>query len=134
MSELLKASDMNNTIDRAADKAKKLTNEAQSALQSGVEQARDGAKNIVEATQNKVDSGADAIESAAMTFMDTVQKWFEQGKKSCSDMADTAKDKGTRATAACENYIKDEPLKAVGIAALAGAVIGGVYMMSRRRR
>ena len=60
--------------------------------------------------------------------------WWQRNARSALDLADTAKHEAAVAGDRTRNYVRDEPLRSVLMAAAAGAVLTGLMMFFGRRR
>lgn len=104
---------------------------------NGVENAVDTARDVAQDALSNVSAKIDSIHDQAKPAVDRL---VARGK----DLADSAisgtRDAGVRAKNAvsgyatsCENYITQQPMKSVAIAAAAGATIATLLLLSRNR-
>ena len=102
------ADKVGDSVDNAVDKTRRATNDALDTVSDVVDEARDKAEPTVRrlATQ---------AETLARRSMDAVRDGSQQLREQATEMTDRT----TR-------YVKDEPLKAVLIAAAAGAALMAV--------
>ncbi len=99
---------------------------------AGKEGARTAEKGLNEAASSAAskidkfrDEAAPALESASTKAREVVQK----GKDTLTEATDQLRDRAVEASDAAAAYAKDEPMKALLIAAAAGALLMGLLSM-----
>ena len=65
---------------------------------------------------------------------DQAQKLMQQGREVFNDTSQRVREKATQASDVAVGYTKDEPIKALLIAATAGAVVMGLVTLMARSR
>ena len=116
-------STMNPTL---TDSNKHLDAAAKAVVQAGSElqaAASDGANRMT-----------DAAVKEATRISDLARDWMQRYARSAMDAAGTVRDQALVANERTQRYVRDEPVKAVLIAAAAGAVVTGLLMMATRDR
>lgn len=120
----------------AADAATRAVDESTSAAHSALGASRRAANRVIAARSDAVADDAHAAASQ------TLQRALERTQQLCRHTLDAARDgsqhlrrKVERATDASAEYIRDEPIKSVLMAAAAGAALvalGSLFARSRR--
>ena len=104
------------SADRALQSTRRLANEALDGLASGVQGLRDSVDPVIRASHQ-------------------VSDLAHQGMEALRDGSRHLQDRARRVPGDTVDYIRDEPVKAVLIAAAAGAVLAGLLsLMSRPKR
>ena len=120
-------------VEKAQDTAAMYGKQVANGVENAVDSARDVAQDALSNVSHKIDSIHDQAKPA-------VDRMVARGK----DLADSAiagtREAGERAKKAvsgyassCENYITEQPMKSVAIAAAAGATIAALLLLSRNR-
>ena len=110
--------------DRTADRAEQSLRTTRRAAQDSLDSMQQGVARTRENVTQAVNSAADRVESAT-----------RQGIERAREMSETMRDQMTRASDQTAEYIREEPMKAVLIAAAAGALVALlVNAMSRNDR
>lgn len=111
------ADQADSSADRALLSTRRLANEAMDGLASGVQHLRDGVDPVMARASQKASDLA------------------HQGMDALRDGTRHVQDRARRLSGDTVGYIRDEPVKAVLIAAAAGAVLAGLLsLMTRPRR
>ena len=101
---------------------------------SGIQSTQDGANKAMNMASDKVDQ----LKSDAAPMLDKVsdqaQKLMQQGREVFNDTSKILRDRATQASDLAVDYTKDEPVKAMLIAAAAGALLMGLVAMMARSR
>ena len=111
-----------NTI--LTDSNKHLDAAAKAVVQAGSElqaAASDGANRMT-----------DAAVKEATRISDLARDWMQRYARTAMDAAGTVRDQALVANERTQRYVRDEPVKAVLIAAATGAVVTGLLMMATR--
>ena len=105
------------SADRALQSTRRLANEALDGLASGVKDLRDGVDPVITRASHQVSDLA------------------HQGMDALRDGTRHLQDRARRVPGDTVDYIRDEPVKAVLIAAAAGAALAGLLsLMTRPKR
>lgn len=93
------------------------------------------ASQAIRATQRATDDTFDRlderVESARGRVSPWIDLWSRRAESAARRSADAMRDSATRANEATSGYIRDEPLKAVLIAAVAGAALLALMQLLR---
>jgi ElaB/YqjD/DUF883 family membrane-anchored ribosome-binding protein len=118
-----------NTMSRA----KPFTEEATSMA----DHAADSANAAIRSTQNVANSAfdrmSDSVEGARQRAVPFIDRWSTQAETAARRSVDAVRDRAMQASNRTTGYIRDEPLKAVLIAAAAGAALLALTNLIRSR-
>jgi ElaB/YqjD/DUF883 family membrane-anchored ribosome-binding protein len=116
---------MNRIIaDGAAPSNGHVDTTAEAVLQAGSDlqaAAADGARQV-----------SDAAVKEATRLGDLVRDWLQRQSQTAQGAATAVRERAAAASEGTQRYVRDEPVKAVLIAAAAGAVITGLVMLATR--
>ncbi|MCF7521626.1 DUF883 family protein [Neisseria sp. ZJ106] len=130
------------------DDIREVMNDVESLYQNGVEAGSDEAKAAKAKLQEKLDAAKEKLirfeEEAAErvkhhaeqardkyeTFKDEAGKRFDEGKRRFAEFEEEARQSVRDRAAQADDAIRDKPYYAMGIAALAGLVVGA--LLNRR--
>ena len=105
---------------------------------STIEQARDAVKKSANDVITKLHNGVDELSEAGPALLSRIAAQLEDLSRRTLDRTrragTQAREQALRAGDATVGYIKDEPVKAVLIAATAGAVAAGLFTWMTRSR
>lgn len=111
-----------------------LADTAATKVQSGIQSTQQAASKVVDKASDKVDQ----LKSDAAPLLDKVsdqaQRLMQQGREVLNDTTQRVREKATQASDLAVGYTKDEPFKAMLIAAAIGAVLMGLVSMMARSR
>lgn len=120
-----------------SDNVQDTANKFGTQLTNGLEGAIDGAHDAASNTLSKVSDKIDALQDQAKPAVD---RMVARGKDLANDAITSTREAGVRAqnalsgyASSCENYITEQPMKSVAIAAAVGATLAAVLLMSRGR-
>jgi hypothetical protein len=74
------------------------------------------------------------VDAPAPRFGDALRRWFSRGSADAKELAGAVRDEAAIANVEVQAYVRKEPVKAVLIAAAAGAVLTGLMTAGRKRR
>lgn len=127
-------SEVGNNIKSLGQQGQDLANKAGDTAQDGIRSTQQAANKVVDKASDTVDE----LKSDAAPMLDKVsdqaQKLMQQGREVFHDTSKMVKDKATQASDLAMGYTKDEPMKAMLIAAAIGAVVMGLISMMARSR
>jgi ElaB/YqjD/DUF883 family membrane-anchored ribosome-binding protein len=106
----------------AIEQTNGIQNKAEQALKSGAEHARSGIDQAEKKGQEAVNKLAD-IKSDIKEV--ATEKW-QDVKDAAKTAAQNVQDQSTEALDGVQEYVKKNPIKALGFAALAGAVVAAI--------
>ncbi|MDP9065569.1 MAG: hypothetical protein M3O06_06880 [Pseudomonadota bacterium] len=81
-------------------------------------------KNLIADVEDLIARIADLKDSDVARVRDRVVHAVEAAKESVAERADTLRRQAQRAVNTADDYVRDRPWQAVGVAALVGAVMG----------
>lgn len=94
------------------------------------EAAADELRNLIADVEELVARIADLKESDVVRVRTRVMNAVDAAKESLAERADTLKRRAQKAASSTDDYVRDNPWAAVGLAALVGAVVG--ILVARR--
>ena len=124
-----------------ANANKPLSQHGQDADSKPTDATKDGIRSAQDATDEGIDKAFSKavevrVQAAQMLGMvsDQAQKLVEQGRDALRDTSQLVRDKASQASDTAVGYTKDEPMKAILLAAAAGAVLMGLVTLLARSR
>ena len=97
----------------------------------------DALKKANEELREKLSQNAREVRAAAQRdaakFAEIAREWWERNAQSASDATQALKGETQAWTRRTESYVRDEPMKAVAIAAAVGALVAAFLTRSSRR-
>jgi ElaB/YqjD/DUF883 family membrane-anchored ribosome-binding protein len=125
---------METTFDGTAEQARAAARRVKSDLGSGVNDIKAAAsgeiKDLIADVEDLMVRIADLKDADVVRVRGKVQRAIETAKQTLSDGADTVRRQAQDVVDAADDYVRDRPWTAVGIAALVGAVVG--ILVARR--
>jgi ElaB/YqjD/DUF883 family membrane-anchored ribosome-binding protein len=106
-----------------ADKGQALADKAADKLQGGIRDAKQGVNSAASSASNKVESARSAVGPALDKATDRAQGLLSQGLDRVSDATRRAQDFAADTQDSIVSYTREKPVKALLIAAAAGAVL-----------
>jgi len=100
----------------------------------GTERARDGAHDVIDTMSGKVQSASDRVARKAHNLVDKVGVATSDAADAVVRSKQQLVSSPSRMLDYCRTGVRDHPAKAVGIAALAGMALYGVWRYRRSRR
>ena len=113
---------------------KELADAAATKLQSGVQSAQQTAVTAGDKASAKVDEVTSNVAPMLDKVSDQAQRLVQQGREVFEDTAQRVREKAAQASDLAVGYAKDEPVKAMLMAAAAGAALMGLIMLMARSR
>ncbi len=109
------------------------------------DQAADSATDAIKTTQRAANSTLDSLASTVQDLRnqavpllnratESANAYLQQGMDAVEEGSHKVRAQARRASACTVNYIKDEPVKAILIAAAAGAVLTALVQIASRSR
>ncbi len=121
------------SVEKAKDTAVAYGNKLANGVESAVDSANDVAQDALSSVSSKLDSLHDQAKPA-------VERVVARGQELAKNAIAGTREAGLRAkkavsgyTDACESYVSEQPMKAIAIAAAAGATIAALILLSRNR-
>lgn len=113
-----------NTADQARATGRRLKNDLSDGI-SDIKSAASGEiKNLIADVEDLMARIADLKDADVVRVRGKVQRAVEAAKESLAGGADTLRQQAQKAANTADDYVRDSPWQAVGIAALVGAVVG----------
>ena len=79
-----------------------------------------------------LDDLASSGSKRAIQARDMARDWWDRGSQTARDAADSARERAGEVSERTQRYVRDEPVKAVMIAAVLGALVAGLVALSKR--
>jgi len=118
---------MESTSD-SAEQARSSGRRLKSDLRDGVNDIQAVAageiKSLIADVEDLVARIADLNDADVVRVRNKVQRAVDSAKQSVTESADTLRRRAQSAASTADDYVRDSPWQAVGIAALVGAVVG----------
>jgi len=116
------------TFEGTADQARATGRRLKKDLSDGVDDikavASDEVKNLIADVEDLMARIADLKDVDVARVRSKVQRAVDAAKESLADSAATLRDRAQGVASTADDYVRDSPWQAVGIAALVGAVVG----------
>jgi ElaB/YqjD/DUF883 family membrane-anchored ribosome-binding protein len=125
---------METTFDPAADKAsssgRRLMNDASDSVNNIKTVASGEIKSLIADVEDLVARIADLKDADVVRVRNKVMRAMDAAKEGLAGGADTLKRQAQRVASGADDYVRESPWAAVGVAAVVGAVVG--ILVSRR--
>ena len=119
---------MENTVNATAEEARASGRRLKDDLGEGIDNVKSAAsaeiKNLIADVEDLMARIADLKDADVVRVRGKVMKAVDATKRSLADSADTLKRHAQTAASTADDYVRESPWQAVGIAALVGAVVG----------
>ena len=119
---------MENTFDGTAEQVRTSGRRLKEDLNAGVSDIKAAAsseiKSLIADVEELMARIADLKDADVVRVRGKVQRAVDATKQSLADGADAIRQHAQRAASTADDYVRDSPWQAVGIAALVGAVVG----------
>lgn len=119
---------METTFDGTADQVKATGRRVKNDLSEGAGDIRAAAsgeiKNLIADVEDLMARISDLKDADVVRVRGKVLRAVEAAKESISDTTENLRKHAQRAASSADDYVRDSPWQAVGIAALVGAVVG----------
>jgi ElaB/YqjD/DUF883 family membrane-anchored ribosome-binding protein len=116
------------TFDGTAEQVKATGRRVKSDLSDGISDIKTAAsgeiKSLIADVEDLMARIADLKDADVVRVRGKVQRAVDAAKESIADSADHLRKHAQRAAGTADDYVRDSPWQAVGIAALVGAVVG----------
>lgn len=126
--------DTSNTSKPLSQQDKDLADTAASRMQSGIQSTQRMADKVLDKAADKVDEVKSNVAPMLDKASDQAQKLMQQGREVLNDTSQMVREKATQASDLAVGYTKDEPVKAMLMAAAAGALLMGLVTIMARSR
>ncbi|HEX3948578.1 MAG TPA: DUF883 family protein [Steroidobacteraceae bacterium] len=119
---------MEANFDNTADAARATGRRLKSDLNEGANDIKNAAsgeiKDLISDVEDLMARIADLKDADVVRVRGKVQRAVDSAKQSLSDSADSIRRQAQSVAGTADDYVRDSPWQAIGIAALVGAVIG----------
>lgn len=124
----------NNDISTTSNAANLTTDDAATAAKSGIDASSVSADKAINATAQKLSEWNQSAAPKLKQGVDQTKVWIDDKTTKLRDTAQAARDKATDMTDQVVGYTRDEPVKALLIAAAVGAGLMGLLSLMGRSR
>jgi ElaB/YqjD/DUF883 family membrane-anchored ribosome-binding protein len=125
---LYQEQNMETTFDGTAEQVKATGRRVKNDLSDGMGNIKSAAsgeiKSLIADVEDLMARIADLKDADVVRVRGKVQRAVEAAKDSLSESADSLRQHAQKAASTADDYVRDSPWQAVGIAALIGAVVG----------
>jgi len=119
---------MEANFDNAADQARATGRRLKNDLSDGIGDIKSAAsgeiKNLIADVEDLMARIADLKDADVVRVRSRVQRAVDATKQSLSDSAETLRRQAREVAGTADDYVRESPWQAIGIAALVGAVVG----------
>jgi len=115
-------------------RAKAVAHDASNIADHAADTATAAIRSTQQATNAAFDRISDSVDSARDRASPLINRWSSQAETAARRSVDAVRERAAHASDVTTGYIKDEPLKAVVIAAAAGALLMALLSLTRSRR
>ncbi len=119
---------MENTFEGTADQARATGRRLKNDLADGVNDIKAAAsveiKNLLADVEDLMARIADLKDADVVRVRNKVQRAVDATKQTLADGADAIRQHAQNVASTADDYVRDSPWQAIGIAALVGAVVG----------
>lgn len=113
-----------NTADQTRATGRRLKNDLSDGM-SDIKNAASGEiKNLISDVEDLMARIADLKDADVVRVRSKVQRAVDATKQSLADSADSIRRQAQNAANTADDYVRESPWQAIGIAALVGAVVG----------
>jgi ElaB/YqjD/DUF883 family membrane-anchored ribosome-binding protein len=113
-----------NTADQARATGRRVKNDLSDGMQDIKSAASGEIKNLISDVEDLMARIADLKDADVVRVRGKVQRAVDATKQSLSDSADTIRRRAQDVASTADDYVRESPWQAIGIAALVGAVVG----------
>jgi ElaB/YqjD/DUF883 family membrane-anchored ribosome-binding protein len=128
LAHLLKENEMEANFDNTADQARATGRRLKNDLSDGLSDIKGAAsgeiKNLISDVEDLMARIADLKDADVVRVRGKVQRAVDATKQSLSDSADSIRRQAQNVASTADDYVRESPWQAIGIAALVGAVVG----------
>jgi ElaB/YqjD/DUF883 family membrane-anchored ribosome-binding protein len=119
---------MEANFDNTADQARATGRRVKNDLSDGINDIKTAAsgeiKNLISDVEDLMARIADLKDADVVRVRGKVQRAVDATKQSLSDSADSIRRRAQNVASTADDYVRESPWQAIGIAALVGAVVG----------
>ena len=119
---------MEANFDNTADQARATGRRVKNDLSDGINDIKSAAsgeiKNLISDVEDLMARIADLKDADVVRVRGKVQRAVDAKKQSIADSADSIRRQAQNVAGTADDFVRDSPWQAIGIAALVGAVVG----------
>ncbi|HSZ08989.1 MAG TPA: DUF883 family protein [Steroidobacteraceae bacterium] len=113
-----------NTADQVRATGRRVKDELSDGMQDIKSAASGEIKNLISDVEDLMARIADLKDADVVRVRGKVQRAVDATKQSLADSADTIRRRAQDVASTADDYVRESPWQAIGIAALVGAVVG----------
>ena len=129
----MKFSNTPSTVDTLQDEISKRGNQLVDGIENGIDSAHDAAQSALSSASSKLENFQNGVKPAIERFASRGAEMAQSGLDATREAGTRAKATASRYASACENYVTEQPMKSVAIAAAAGATLAALLILARNR-
>lgn len=129
----MKYSNASSAVDTFQDEISKRGNQLVNGIEDGIDTAHDAAQSALSTASNKLENFQNGVKPAIERFASRGAEIAQTGLAATREAGNRAKATASRYASACENYVTEQPMKSVAIAAAAGATLAALLIVARSR-
>ena len=120
-------------VDTLQDEISKRGSQLVNGIEDGIDSAHDAAQNALSSASSKLENLQSGVKPAIERFASRGAELAQTGIDATREAGTRAKATASRYASACENYVTEQPMKSVAIAAAAGATLAALLILARNR-
>ena len=120
-------------VDTLQDEISKRGNQLANGIEDGIDSAHDAAQRTLSSASSKLENFQNGVKPAIDRLAARGAEMAQSGLDVTRQAGNRAKDTASRYVSACENYVTEQPMKSVAIAAAAGATLAALLILARSR-
>jgi ElaB/YqjD/DUF883 family membrane-anchored ribosome-binding protein len=124
-------STFNQSADAARDSANRFKNDAANSARNVKDTATGEFKNLISDVEDLVSKVSDLKDPEITKLRNKVQNAIATARDTISSGADTVRRQASQAASSTDDFVRDSPWQAIGIAALVGVAVG--FLAASRR-
>lgn len=128
------STDPRNIAQDAADAARQLSDRVLQSAEAAVGSTRAYTEDALDQADSRLRRARRRLEPAIDDMAEQAQRMARRGMELAAGTRNRAQDSLQRCAQATGRYVADQPVKAVLIAAVAGAVVAGLALAATRRQ
>ena len=120
-------------VDTLQDEISKRGNQLVNGIEDGIDTAHDAAQRALSNASGKLENFQNGVKPAIERLASRGAEMAQTGLDATREAGTRAKATASRYASACENYVTEQPMKSVAIAAAAGATLAALLILARSR-
>ena len=120
-------------VDTLQDEISKRGNQLVNGIEDGIDTAHDAAQSALSNASGKLENFQNGVKPAIERLASRGAEMAQTGLDATREAGTRAKATASRYASACENYVTEQPMKSVAIAAAAGATLAALLILARSR-